>query len=84
MTMICLACGDCCNRMSPLTHGKCPHVLEIEASFFVCKVYPFRPKECVDHNFPSHVCPIGLSVLGICDSETMRIRADRACELQQK
>ena len=76
--MTCLACGDCCNRMSPFTHGKCPNVVESKPTVFVCGIYNSRPEECVKHDYPCHVCPVGLNTLGITDPEAMRQRADLA------
>lgn len=29
--MYCLHCGDCCRRMSPISHpAPCPHIVEIQ------------------------------------------------------
>ena len=70
--MECLACGDCCKRMSPLspepadgwTTEPCP-LLEMHGDIAHCARYQERPGECAAHGFPARVCPIGLSVLGL-------------------
>lgn len=81
--MICLACGDCCNRMSPITHARCPHVMEPVPTVFVCGAYDARPRECQDHDFPARVCPVGMMTLHIDSAEAMRQRADLAWEHQR-
>ena len=64
--MYCLACGDCCKRMSPLSSANvpCPKLV-MEGDIAVCSDYEHRPEECVRHDFPARICPIGMSVLGI-------------------
>ena len=75
--MYCLHCGDCCKRMSPLSAPEpCPKLVEVEG-FCLCGDYERRPDQCVNHDFPSHVCPVGWTVLGICSTEDMRLRVDR-------
>lgn len=83
--MYCLHCGDCCRRMSPLNrlpNGECPRVICVDG-FYICADYEHRPKQCQNHEFPSHVCPIGASVLDIHDTEQFRLRVDRGWELCQ-
>lgn len=62
--MYCLHCGDCCRRMSPISHpAPCPHIVEIQGLTF-CGIYESRPKQCRDHDFPASKCPIGVDVMG--------------------
>jgi hypothetical protein len=79
--MECLACGDCCRRMSPLspdTDGlnrePCKH-LEFDGDVAICRCYESRPQECRDHCFPAHICPIGMSELGLTTLEDAEARA---------
>lgn len=62
--MECLHCGDCCLRMSPLAtfDEECPFK---DGTFYFCSEYEDRPKQCQDHDFPSDLCPIGISKLGL-------------------
>jgi hypothetical protein len=63
--MFCLHCGDCCSRLSPVSAPEpCPH-LEWHGSFCFCSVNGEKPEDCIRHDFPSMVCPIGVGVLGI-------------------
>ena len=81
--MYCLYCGDCCRRMSPLSHPEpCPHLVTIR-DFVFCAVYSHRPKECVNHEYPVRFCPIGLDVLKLdpSDSDKVRSRIDEGWEL---
>lgn len=71
---ICLHCGDCCNRMSPLNGGKCPKVEQVD-DFYFCGGYESRPNECVVHGFCSNVCPIGLSILKISNDDVDTIKS---------
>lgn len=74
--MHCLHCGDCCLRMSPLSAPEpCPHI-DQRGDFYFCGCYEKRPEDCVNHRFPSHVCPIGAGKLNISDPEEMRQRLD--------
>lgn len=85
--MLCLACGDCCARFSPLTEDEtieCPH-LRRKGDVAYCAIYPchpaardIRPKQCRDHDYPSSVCPVGRDVLGIHDANAL---AARECAL---
>lgn len=62
--MMCLHCGDCCRRMSPISApDPCPHIIEVQGMVF-CGIYDSRPQQCKDHDFPASKCPIGVSVLG--------------------
>lgn len=74
--MKCLACGDCCNRMSPRTGGKCDRVVELEPSVFVCGDYMNRPEQCVSHDFPCPVCPVGMNTLGIRETSEIELRLE--------
>ena len=76
--MNCLYCGDCCLRMSPLNHGRCPLVIEQDTYYF-CSNYEARPKECMNHDYPVRFCPIGMSKLKLHypeDLEKIRERID--------
>lgn len=81
--MDCLHCGDCCNRMSPLTEEECPYIVK-DGTFFFCSVYMKRPKECQSHEFHARFCPVGLSVLGLNDINKIRIRIDDGFEKTEK
>jgi hypothetical protein len=81
--MDCLHCGDCCTRMSPLSEGPCPHIVR-DGSFVFCGIYALRPGQCRRHEYPCSRCPVGLDVLGIHDSETLRRRIDVGFEKTQK
>jgi hypothetical protein len=75
--MECLACGDCCKRMSPLTNSEktpCPRLVMNE-DIAHCARYADRPKECASHDFPARICPIGMSVLKLTTSEAVQARA---------
>ena len=78
--MNCLHCGDCCRRMSPYSAPKpCPYIIEKtkdRQTYILCSIYDKRPQECVNHSFSSRVCPIGLSMTNISDSESLRKRID--------
>ena len=81
--MYCLYCGDCCKRMSPISQPKpCPYLVE-QDGFFFCSVYDHRPKECVNHEYQSRFCPIGLDVLklDINDPDSIRRRLDDGYEM---
>ena len=72
--------------MSPLSHPEpCPHLVTIR-DFVLCTVYPYRPKECVNHEYPARFCPIGLDVLKLdpSDSDKVRSRIDEGWELIKK
>ena len=79
--MECLSCGWCCNTMSPITHGKCPNVVEPKAGFFLCKDYDNRPVECHNHSFPGRVCPLGSNVLNLNTTLEVEQRIDDVWEL---
>lgn len=72
--MICLHCGDCCLRMSPLG-SPCPRLAK-HGSFYFCGDYENRPEECVAHGFHSLVCPIGIGKLSIVSVEQLNRRID--------
>ncbi len=74
--MICLSCGDCCKRMSPLTSSEtevCPQ-LQSEQRVYYCGEYGNRPTQCYKHDFPAYVCPVGKSVLKIQTEEELKDR----------
>lgn len=74
--MICLHCGDCCLRMSPLTAPEpCPQLIQIE-TFYFCGNYERRPIECINHQLPGMFCPVGLTVLGLDNLDKIRERID--------
>ena len=74
--MICLHCGDCCLRMSPLSAPEpCPNLIQ-RGTFYFCNDYEHRPPECVDHKFDSTYCPIGINTLDIQSTDQMRQRID--------
>jgi len=77
--MYCLHCGDCCRRMSPLSEGRCPHLVE-DSSFFFCGVYADRPEECARHELPGRFCPIGVEILNLESLDAVRIRIDTGWE----
>lgn len=79
--MMCLHCGDCCKQFSPLGNP-CPHIVQI-GTFVLCGIYEGRPSVCRNHEFASSKCPIGLSVLGIADSESYRVRVDEGWALSK-
>lgn len=60
--MYCLHCGDCCLRMSPINHDRCP-IVQQEGTFYLCGDYENRPARCANHEYPSRFCPIGMDVL---------------------
>lgn len=72
--MICLHCGDCCSRMSPLG-SPCPKLVR-HGSFYFCSDYENRPRECATHGFPFPVCPIGIEKLGIVGVKQLYERID--------
>ena len=62
--------------MSPLSAPEpCPNLV-VKGTFHFCGDYEHRPEECVNHDFPAHVCPIGAGMLDIRDAEAMRQRVD--------
>jgi len=67
--------------MSPISNP-CPHLV-IRDNFYFCNIYPKRPKECVNHEYLSRFCPIGMDVLGIDpgDTETLHKRIDDGWEI---
>ena len=74
--MHCLHCGDCCLRMSPISApDPCPHI-DHRGDFYFCGCYETRPEQCVNHSFPTRVCPIGADKLKIDDPEKMRQRLE--------
>lgn len=63
--MICLHCGDCCLRMSPLSEpNPCPHIIQ-DGDFVFCGCYQIRPEKCENHGFPFKICPVGMEKLGL-------------------
>lgn len=82
--MECLACGDCCKRMSPISAPKeCPY-LEMIGDVAHCTVYEHRPDECANHCFQSRFCPIGASVLKLTDIEDIRARCQKVFETHKQ
>jgi len=62
--------------MSPISSPEpCPHLKQVD-TFYFCKIYDSRPDRCVKHDYPSHICPVGLEKLKLNDSEKIRIRLD--------
>jgi len=80
--MDCLHCGDCCKRMCPLNDGSepCPHIVEVD-DFVFCCIYGKRPQQCVDHDFPSRFCPIGMSILKLKAADEVAARIDNGWRL---
>ena len=79
--MECLACGDCCRRMSPLSRQSdelnpepCP-LLEMHGNISFCTNYKNRPEECKNHSFPCNVCPIGVDTLKLSSVTEVQWRA---------
>ena len=78
--MLCLACGDCCKRMSPIMpetdelNKECCRNLVMLGDIAHCTDYKCRPKECELHDFPASICPIGLDVLNLVESEDIQQR----------
>lgn len=64
VTMYCLHCGDCCLTMCPISDEKCPKLIQKD-TFYFCGIYANRPKQCENHDFPTRLCPIGMSKLGL-------------------
>lgn len=80
--MICLACGDCCLRMSP--KGKdCPDLGE-HGTIYFCKDYDNRPAECSNHVLPGRFCPIGVEKLGLETALSVSLRIDEVYEATQE
>lgn len=77
--MYCLHCGDCCLRMSPISAPEpCPEIIK-DGTFFFCKKYKARPKECENHKHPFRFCAIGLEKLGLTypeDTDKIRDRLE--------
>lgn len=78
--MHCLYCGDCCLRMSPKSSESCPDLIQ-DNTFYFCKNYERRPEDCINHNFPSKYCPIGLSKLGLKNTQEIVQRIDEGRKL---
>lgn len=72
--MICLHCGDCCLRMSPLG-SPCPKLIK-HGNFYFCGDYENRPEDCKTHQFPFPVCAVGVEKLGIYNVEQLHMRID--------
>jgi len=74
--VICLHCGDCCERMSPLSAPEpCPNI-DRRGTFVFCDCYSRRPEECINHRFPSRYCPIGADLLGLDTEEKIAARIE--------
>jgi hypothetical protein len=79
----CLACGDCCKRMSPLSTDTCPHLVE-QSGVYSCSSYEKRPEQCINHTFHgARFCPVGTSVLGITTRDAMSQRIDMLYALRK-
>jgi len=78
--MYCLHCGDCCLRMSPLDSPEPCRYLIQDGDYFFCGSYKNRPIECINHDFPSRFCPIGLSKLNLRSPDRIRERIDTGWE----
>jgi len=79
ISMDCLHCGDCCLRMSPINHGRCPFLLEVTLhgqNYVFCGEYKNRPKQCSNHSFDSRFCPVGIDVLKPKNLDILRQRID--------
>ena len=75
--MECLACGDCCRRMSPVSGEDVPcPFLTTDGTICSCAAYERRPAQCANHDFPSRFCPVGVSVLGLDDATRVAQRID--------
>lgn len=75
--MLCVSCGFCCRTMSPINGGYCPLLIEKESDtgkIYLCGDYDNRPQECVNHTFPSPICPIGADTLGIKNQQKLDAR----------
>jgi hypothetical protein len=74
--MYCLHCGDCCKRLSPISSPEpYPYIIEKEKDgqiYVLCGTYDKRPKECINHQFPARVCPIGNSIIQSLNSDQLR------------
>jgi len=82
--MYCLYCGDCCLRMSPISHPEpCPNIIKND-TFYFCKDYKNRPDECKNHQFPSRFCPIGMEKLNLDTPDKTRKRIDDGWSLIEK
>ena len=83
--MDCLHCGWCCRKLSPLSAPHpCPHIIEKEEDgqvFVFCGIYRKRPDQCVAHDFPTRVCPIGANSLDLPTPEHLRKRIDTGYRL---
>lgn len=80
--MQCLACGDCCRRMSPISNPHpCPHLIWV-GDIAGCLIYDERPPECAKHDFPANYCPVGMSVLKITTPEALSLRIDTVYHLR--
>lgn len=76
MGMACLHCGDCCERMSPLSApDPCPHIERV-GTFVFCAVYAKRPEECRNHQMPYRFCPIGVEKLRLERADQVARRID--------
>lgn len=83
--MECLACGDCCKKMCPLSPGEpCKHLVEKKETIFLCSIYDKRPEQCRKHDFPYSVCPIGMNVLKIETPAAKHKRIDTVYEILKR
>ena len=74
--MECLHCGDCCERMSPVSAPEpCPFLAR-DGDFVFCDIYDNRHVDCVAHRHPYKFCPIGVDKLGLKDSQEIARRID--------
>lgn len=79
--MECLACGDCCLRMSPLSSPEpCKHIEQVD-DIYLCKIYENRPEQCKNHSTPHKYCPIGVDKLKLITATMVHRRLDDVWEL---
>lgn len=85
--MYCLYCGTCCRELNPFSNDEketCKHLVEING-FYLCEVYDHKPDVCKKHDYPAHICPIGLQQLNLVGNlEKIRVRIDAGWELGLK
>ncbi len=77
--MECLHCGDCCERMSPIS-SPCPRIKK-NGSFIFCGAYENRPDDCIRHSHPFKWCPIGFEKLRMQNPQDVAARIDAGYDL---
>jgi len=62
--------------MSPISQPHpCPFLEfdgAIKGPIASCKIYDKRPKECVNHEYPSRFCPVGIDILKLDYEDTVQ------------